>query len=53
MKHRVTDEVAGKDRIAFTELCEYPDGTHVVCSAMIRLKNGKIVRQVNVEAWDG
>ena len=35
MKHRMTDEVAGKDRIAFTEQCEYPDGTQVVCSAMV------------------
>ncbi len=35
-----------------TEACEYPDGTRVFCVATAELLNGKIIRQVNVQAWD-
>lgn len=52
MAHRIEREVVGEDRIAFTEECEYPDGTRVLCAATLELKDGKIFRQVNVEAWD-
>ena len=52
MKHRVEREVVGKDRIAFNEVCEYPDGIKVLAAQMLDLRDGKIVRQVNVEAWD-
>ena len=52
MTHRVENEVVGEDRIAFNEACEYPDGTRVLGAETIELRDGKIVRQVNVEAWD-
>jgi hypothetical protein len=35
-----------------TDACEYPDGTRVLGAETIELRDGKIVRQVNVEAWD-
>lgn len=52
MTHRVENEVVGEDRIAFQEACEYPDGVRVLGAETLELRDGKIVRQVNVEAWD-
>ena len=52
MTHHVENEVVGDDRIAFQEACEYPDGTRVLGAETLELRGGKIVRQVNVEAWD-
>ena len=52
MTHRVESEVVGDERIAFFEACEYPDGTRVLGAETLELRDGKIVRQVNVEAWD-
>jgi hypothetical protein len=34
------------------EAREYPDGTRVFCVATAELLNGKIIRQVNVQARD-
>jgi ketosteroid isomerase-like protein len=52
MTHRVEDEVVGQGRIAFNEACEYPDGLRVLAAMTLEVRDGKIVRQVNVEAWD-
>ncbi|MDQ3912516.1 MAG: nuclear transport factor 2 family protein [Actinomycetota bacterium] len=52
MTHRVENEVVGDGRIAFMEACEYPDGTRVLGAETLELRDGKIARQVNVEAWD-
>ncbi len=52
MTHRVENEVVGEDRIAFQEACEYPDGVRVLGAETLEIRDGKIVRQVNVEAWD-
>ncbi len=52
MTHRVENEVVGEDRIAFQEACEYPDGVRVLGAETLEVRDGKIVRQVNVEAWD-
>jgi ketosteroid isomerase-like protein len=52
MTHHVEDEVVGDNRVAFNEACEYPDGTKVLCAAALEVRDGKISRQVNVEAWD-
>jgi hypothetical protein len=52
MTHKVENEVVGEDRIAFQEACEYPDGTRVLGAETLELRDGKIARQVNVEAWD-
>ena len=53
MTHKLLNGVADKKSIAFTQSCVYPDGTKVLCSAMIQLKGGKIARQTVVQAWDG
>ncbi len=52
MTHRVENEVLDEGRIAFQEACEYPDGTRVLGAETLEVRDGKIVRQVNVEAWD-
>ena len=52
MTHHVEDEVVGEDRVAFNEACEYPDGLKVLTATTLELRDGMIVRQANVEAWD-
>ena len=52
MTHRVENEVIGEDRVAFNEACEYPDGTRVLVAMTLDVRDGKVVQQVNVEAWD-
>jgi ketosteroid isomerase-like protein len=53
MTHKVENGVAAGARLAFTQSCEYADGTKVFCSTAIELKRGKIARQIVVQAWDG
>ena len=52
MTHRIENEVISEGRVAFNEACEYPDGTRVLGATTLEVRDGKIVRQVNVEAWD-
>jgi len=52
MAHHVEDEVVGEDRVAFNEACEYPDGLKVLTASTLELRDGMIVRQTNIEAWD-
>jgi hemoglobin-like flavoprotein len=52
MTHRIIDEVVGKDRLSFLEACQYPGGERVLASSVVDLKNGKIVRQKMIQAWD-
>jgi ketosteroid isomerase-like protein len=53
MTHRVEQQVASADRAAFTEACRYPDGTNVLCVAMLELSDGYVVHQTGIQAWDG
>ena len=52
MTHSIENEVVGEDRAAFNWACEYPDGTKVLAAETVELRDGKIVRQVSVQAWD-
>jgi hypothetical protein len=52
MTHHVEDEIIGEDRVAFNEVCEYPDGIKVLTATTLELRNGMIFRQTNIEAWD-
>ena len=52
MTHSIQNEVVGEDRLAFNVACEYPDGTRVLASENMQLRDGKVVRQVEVVAWD-
>jgi hypothetical protein len=52
MSHRIDAAIATDDALSFTQLCTYPDGAKVFCAAMLELKDGRIVRQTSVQAWD-
>jgi len=52
MTHRIENEVVGEDRAAFNWACEYPDGTKVLAAETVEVRDGMIVRQVSVQAWD-
>src|SRR5918993_5513910 len=48
MSHTIENEVLGEDRLAFNVACEYPDGTRVLASENVEVRDGKVVRQVEV-----
>jgi SnoaL-like domain len=52
MTHHVEDEILGENRVAFNEACEYPDGLKVLTATTLDLRDGMIVSQTNIEAWD-
>ena len=52
MTHTIENEVVGEDRVAFNVACEYPDGTRVLAAQNLEVRDGKIVREVVVVAWD-
>jgi ketosteroid isomerase-like protein len=52
MTHRVELQVLGEGGAGFTEACRYPDGTNVMCAAVLELRDGRINRLVGVQAWD-
>jgi ketosteroid isomerase-like protein len=52
MTHRLERVVVSGDTAAFTQACQYPDGSRVLCLAMLDLRDGLIVRQTAVQAWD-
>ena len=52
MTHSIENEVVGEDRLAFNVACQYSDGTRVLASENIEVRDGKVVRQVEVVAWD-
>ena len=52
IESRIENEVLGEDRIAFNVACGYPDGTRVFAATTLEVEDGKICRQVTVEAWD-
>jgi ketosteroid isomerase-like protein len=52
MTHQVVAGLSDDAHLAFTEVCAYPDGTKVFCSAMAELTDGCIKRQTNVQVWD-
>jgi hypothetical protein len=51
--HKIRDEVIGTDRVAFTELCEYPDENLVFSPWFATLNDGRIERQVELQTRDG
>ncbi len=52
MSHRMESGIANTQALAFTQACTYPDGTKVFCAAMLAIKDGKIIQQTSVQAWD-
>ncbi|KOU09635.1 MULTISPECIES: nuclear transport factor 2 family protein [Streptomyces] len=52
MTHRMTRCVVQGDRAAFAEECTYPDGVRVFAESMLSLRDGEIVEQTMIQAWD-
>ncbi|MET8586648.1 nuclear transport factor 2 family protein [Streptomyces collinus] len=52
MTHRLDRCVVQGDHAAFTESCQYGDGTRVLAESMISLRDGKITEQILIQAWD-
>ena len=52
MTHKVETIIADGERLAFTQACSYPDGAQVYCLSVLELRDGLIVRQTAVQAWD-
>ena len=52
MTHTLESGVVDGRRLAFTEACLYPDGCHVMASAMAEFGPKGIVKQTIVQAWD-
>jgi hypothetical protein len=50
--HRVESLVVGGDSAAFSDACQYEDGTRVHCNAVLDIDGGEIRRMVCVQAWD-
>ena len=50
--HRVEREVVGEDQVTFREACEYPDGGRVWVETALGVREGRIVRQVDVVSAD-
>lgn len=49
----ITDEILGPTRAAFCVTCTLSDGARrIIEHVIIHYSNGKITRQVDVEAWD-
>jgi len=49
---RIGDVVSGDDRVAYAVTCRYPTGECVYSQSMLDVRDGRIVRQVEVQAWD-
>jgi hypothetical protein len=52
LTHRVERLFAADDQAACRVLCEYPNGSRVLCTSICDLEAGKITGEVIVQAWD-
>lgn len=52
MTHTLEQCVMDGDHVAFSESCRYSDGMRVLSESMLTLRDGKIVEQTMIQAWD-
>ena len=52
MTHKLEQCVIQGEQVAYTESCLYPDGVRVLATSMMSLKDGRIVDQTVIQAWD-
>ena len=52
VKATVENAVAGDDRAAATITCAFPGGRKVTANAILELREGRIVRELDVQAGD-
>lgn len=54
MEHHLDQVVVSPDgtHAAYLERCRYPDGTKVLSTSMLDLRDGRIASQTSLQAWD-
>lgn len=52
MTHLVEDAFTDGDRLAFRVACQYGSGERVLTSETCQLRDGQIVQETLVQAWD-
>jgi ketosteroid isomerase-like protein len=52
MTHELDIVAAGDESLGYSVRCAYPDGMRVVCVATAQVKDGRIARELGVQAWD-
>jgi len=52
MTHEVDVVVAAPDALGYVLRCTREDGTKLLCAAMSVVEDGRIIREVGVQAWD-
>jgi hypothetical protein len=52
MTHQVDAAISDGESVSFTQTCAYPEGGKVFCATTLRTRDGKIVSQTAVQAWD-
>ncbi|GHI03751.1 hypothetical protein AQI88_09205 [Streptomyces cellostaticus] len=52
MTHKLDQCIVQGDRAAYSESCQYADGTRVLAESMVTLRDGKIAEQILIQAWD-
>ncbi|MEU7380397.1 MULTISPECIES: nuclear transport factor 2 family protein [unclassified Streptomyces] len=52
MTHRLEQCVVQGDHAAYVESCQYADGVRVLAESMVSLRDGRIVEQILIQAWD-
>jgi ketosteroid isomerase-like protein len=52
MTHEVTHAVGGSGGAAYTVACRYSDGMRVEVAAVLDVRDGRIVHEEGVQAWD-
>src|SRR5689334_1138377 len=52
LTHELDIVVAGPGSLGYSLRCRYADGMRVLCVATSEVSDGRIVREVGVQAWD-
>jgi hypothetical protein len=52
LTHDLDIVAASPDAIGYSVRCRYADGMRVLCAATAQVSDGRIVREVGVQAWD-
>ena len=52
MTHAIDIVASAPDALGYTLRCTYAGGMQVICVANAELRDGRIVREVGVQAWD-
>ncbi|HVL26097.1 MAG TPA: nuclear transport factor 2 family protein [Thermomicrobiales bacterium] len=52
LQHHFEEQLVTGDHAAYLERCIYPDGVNVLSESIMTMRDGRILRQTTIEAWD-